>query len=600
MKRILALSLLLLSSLLRAQDVPQIPVEQLAPRWGFQHTHICTTGDWGCGSNPPTWQIPADGITPGTGPDSGRRVGCGTTYSTSHARNTDGTVSTKGVRILLPTVAMMAAAGISAPYRDGQCEIHIVMGAPGPQQYLRIGVDGVSPDDKFTALPTGAGDMTSGEFIIPYRTPGEIVFNWNGLSWLLGSATPDTAEIFGNGQLAKHGDVRLFRVNADPSWWSVTSRVGTLALCPENGNGVIGPSNGGDMLMRISPTCVFHDPATGGPSNEWITLGFAGAASCDPTSPGPPVVHLEALAQGAAYAAGTAPDGTVYPAGNYIVLKNCNPTNFADGNTITVYSGKSALGSRFLGRWIAKAIGSDLELHEEVTHLGVSAPSSFIAGDTIIPGLVPVFQEQFLSTQGTTSARQMWYADGAEIQGGTTRRTLVGVAQRGPTGFSGTYQDTTSLRLVASLYQPVQKRCATTTAADRTTTSLTYVEMPSGADLRCTFMYLSGIGSQGVVFGDNTSGARTVQYSLQIEASNNTAGDGCQFVVAIDGVAQTPTTGFVNPAGESGRHQFLSIRGSANNLTEAPHTLTLNLKALTGGTCTVYSAGTSQDVTIWQ
>lgn len=586
MKKLLAaLALLLCAAPLFAQPTG-IPEELLAPRRGFQHTHICTTGDWGCGSNPPTFQIPADGYTPGTGPDSGRHVGCGTTYSTSHARNTDGTVSTKGVRILLPTVAMMAAVGISAPYRDGQCEIHVVMGAPGPQQYLRIGVNGVNPDDKFTALPTGAGDMTNGEFIIPYRTPGVITFQWNGLSWLLGSATPDVAEVFGNGQLAKHGDVRLFRVTQDPSWWTVGTKVGSLALCPENGNGMIGPSNGGDMLIRISPTCVFKDPVTGGPSSEWIVLGFSGAAGCT------------GIGQGASYTGGTAPDGTVYAGGNYVLLQGCAVANWSDGNTITVYSGKSALGTRINGRWIGKLVGSDLELHEEVTHLGVSAPSAFVAGDSTT--VAPAYQAQFLSTQGTTSARQMWYADGAEIQGGTTRRTIVGVAQRGPTGFSGTYQDTSSLRLVASLYQPVQKRCATTTAADRTTASLTYVELTGATDLRCTFMYLSGIGSQGVVFGDNANGARAVQYSLQIEASNNTNADGCQFTVAIDGVAQTPTTGFTNPAAENGRHYFLSIRGSANNLTEAPHTLTLNAKALTGGTCTVYSAGTSQDVMIWQ
>lgn len=590
MKRIFLFLISLLAVLPALAQVPQIGVGQLAPRWGFQHTHICTTSAWGCGTNPPTYQVPADGYTPGAvgdGPDMGRHVGCGTTYSTSHARNTDGSLSTKGVRIVLPTAVQMAAAGISAPYRDGQCQINIVMGAPGPGQYLRIAMSGSNtavPDDKFTVIPGGAADSSNGELILPYRTPGVISFQWNGVSWLLNYATPDVAELFGNGQLMAHGQGRFFFVSSDPTWLTTGTLVGTVAYCPLNGRGTITNSNGGDMLGRIPYGCVFK-AATAGTVLEYITVGLTTVATGD------------GIGQGAAYSGGTAPDGTVYAGGNYVLLKNMTLVNGQSGNTITVFNGKSTLGTIINGNWIYKIVGADIELHEEVTKDGISAPSSFVASDTLDSTKATQVKGYglFLATAGIGSGRRTWAPNGAEMSGLTASdRTIVGVARR----IGGVYQDDAKNRYTASWFNPVQRKCLNNFTADRTTASTSLVEPNS--EIRCNFSVLNGGSTFAAQLGDSAN-TRAVDWTIHAEVSNATNGASCTVAASFDGAAAEPEVAVATQgAATNGQHFMVTLRGSKTGLSEAvTHYLTLQAKA-SAGTCTIYSTNTTLEAILWQ
>lgn len=560
------------------RSLPEIPASKLAPRWGFEHQHICQppagTDPYCSGDNPPVRQIqPSE---------------CGKIFSTSAARNqSDGSVSKKGVLILLPPVAAMTAAGIVPSTRDGQCEIQFVMGAPGPSNYLRIGLHGTLTDDKLTFIPNGAGDMTWGEVRYVYRTPGVISVQYNSVSWLLNHATPDVAELAGNGQLASHGQGRLFLVTADPTWNTVGTLVGKLAWCPTNGNGLVTNSNGGDMLWRTPYGCTFHAPTAGGPAMEYLDIGTFGASTAN------------GIGQGAAYSGGTAPDGTVYGAGNYILLKNFAASGMESGGSITVFNGKTTLGSNIFGTWIYKVVGTDLELHEEVTADGISAPSSFVAGDTLDTAytITVKFFGQSMFAALASSGRLTWPSNGVESVTGANKRTVIGVAQRGPTGHSGTYQDSATQRVVASAFQPVEKKCVNVYTADRTTASTSFAE--PNTEIRCTFVLYDGMSTFAKAMGD-TSG-RAVKWSITAEVSNNTAGASCTIGAGFDGVTAEPEVAVATqPAAASGQHYTLTVHGSKAALSEAvSHYLTTLVKA-SSGTCTVYSATTTEEAIIWQ
>lgn len=563
-------------------QAPKIQPSALQPHLGFIRKGPCGSGAGdNCGSNPPTFKI-----TPAM---------CGTLFSTSNARNADGSISTAGMKFNLPTVAEFTAAGytgsgaLSNPIsafdnRSGQCEISFVQGAP-EENYLRVGLYGVEGTDKFTPFAQGSYDFSNSEMVFPYRTPSVVKFGWNGTSWLLLSGSPSMAELMGQGQQSSHGQGRLFLVTADRSWNTVGSLIGSLAFCPYNGDGIVTNANGGFQLSHIPINCVYKLPTAGGPTNEWIVVGntTSGVAT--------------GVTQGAAYAAGTAPDGKAYPAGNYVVLQQGTFSQFATGNTIEIHGVRMANGTAVDGNWIGKFISpTQVELHERIDPTsGVSVPSSFVAGDTWVAGGNSNFM--FLTQSSISGTHETNPSNGVIRESLLHLRTVVGLARRGPTGLSGTYQDLTNGRYIASLYNPVEKKCVSNLTANRTTTSTTWVEVNS--EIRCNFVYLSGNNTNSQLLGD---GGRKVKYAANVAASNGTAANGCEFAVGFDGIVPETDVGrFTNPAGVSGNVQAVTVAGARQAaLTETNHYATLLMRATTGGTCTAYSDSTSLSLTVWQ
>jgi hypothetical protein len=318
MKRFL-LFVLLLASLAPAfgQYMSHSQLAHSVP--GFIRKAPCGNGAGdNCGTNPPTWHL-----TP---------AACGIMISTGAAKNADGSSSTRGIRYTLPTVAEFTAAGMGsgsgAPgntgydNRDAQCEISFVMGAPGPDNWMEVGFadDAVPLVDKFTPFGQGAFDIANGFVRIPYRTPGVITFAWNSNSWLAKAATPALAEMLQMGQLSTHGQARLIQVSADPSWWSVGTNVGKLALCPVNGSGMVANTNGG-FGLNTWPYCVYRDNVSTTSVTDLIVLRniVSGTVTCH--HPGRSVRCWHAQ------------NGESYGAGNYIVAITATAINLSSGAT---------------------------------------------------------------------------------------------------------------------------------------------------------------------------------------------------------------------------------------------------------------------------
>jgi hypothetical protein len=592
MKKLFAAFLLLLSVATTFAQ-PAVNPSQLAPHWGLVRKSPCATGNAdACGSNPPTYHV-----TPAM---------CGILFSTSSARNADNSVSTAGVKFTLPLVSELTAAGYTPAgaspaagftNREGQCQVSFVMGAPGPDNYLRVGISGgVQGTDKFTPFAQGAYDLTDGEIVFPYLTPGVITFTWNGTSWLLDTTTPAIAERLGNGQMGAHGQGRLFVVTADPSWWTVDTAVGKLAYCPNNGLGTAANANGGSQLTLMAVNCTFRTP-TAGTATEWV--GYRNVVSGITNS----------IAAGAAYGAGTAPNGVAYAAGNYAVMAVASIGSFVSGTTVEVHNIPTTNGTVLEGKWIGKlltspttgcATGSCIELHERVDETSVNAspigpPSSFVAGDTIKTGWVnPVsFNYAIVTNPASSGARITNASNGVDYAlSGSNRDTVIGLVRR----VSSAYVDSTTTRYVASYFNPVEKKCQNVFTTDRTLTSTTFVEVNS--EIRCNFVYLNDVSAQAASLGDL---GRRVRYEATIGAGNGTASDGCEFAVAFDGTtAEAEVAGFVNPSGVSGGRQAVSLGGQKSGLTEASHYITLLARAVTGGTCTVNAATTQLTAYIWQ
>ncbi len=319
MKKLLSALLLACIAMPALAQVPVVSPTAMEPHWGYFRLSPCAAGNADlCGDNPPTWHIPV--------------AACGVVLSTSAARNSDGSASTAGVRYTLPTVAELTAAGYtpsgadgSQTYnRQGQCEISFVMGLPLPGNYLRIGIDGVQNSDKVTFVYDGTfHDMFYGDVVFTPVGSASLTVAWNGTSWLAKAGTPNMMEQLGYGQTAAHGQGRLFIVTADPTWWTVDSRIGQLAYCPNSGRGTVASNNGGMGLLLIPSTCTFLEKAADTTQTLWVTLRKIGST------------NITAISAGAAYGAGTAPDGTAFGAGNYAVLTGAFlASGMFSGNTV--------------------------------------------------------------------------------------------------------------------------------------------------------------------------------------------------------------------------------------------------------------------------
>lgn len=587
MKKLIAVLLLLFAVLDVAAQVPYMAPSGLKPTWGFVRKSPCQAGAGdACGTNPPTWHI-----TPAQ---------CGFFFSTSSARNEDGSISTKGIRFTLPTVAELLAAGyqpsgaspLSSPTnREGQCEVSFVVAAPAPENYLRISIDGgVLGTDKLTNLGEGNSfDAYAGDLVFNHGW-GIIRFRWNGVSWLY-DGDASNGDRINFGQLSSHGQGRLFVVTADPSWWTVGSKIGHLAWCPVNGRGIGVNSNSHPTMILTPVGCVFSQPS--GSSVDLIQLR-AGAST-----------NLSAISQGAAYGAGTAPNGKAYPAGNYTILTigGTSGQNMQSGDTVTVWNAPTTLGSTANGKWLVKVIDSThIELHEAVEdwdHMnltGVGAPSSFVVGDTILGGNTSRAAITYtgMGTVALAGGRYTDPATGLEWTAGTKDGAIVGLARV----TADVYGDSGSTRDVASFFNPVEKMCEFQISADKTTTSTTFVEVDNTR--RCNFVYTDGISSKAKALGDT---GRRVRYSVQAAVSNNTAAAGCDIDVNFDGGAAESTAppGFLNPAGITGGQQMLTLTSNKAGLTEGGHTLRLMWRETgAAGTCSMKAAGTTVRVWIWQ
>jgi len=589
MKKLLAALLLACISLDALPQVPQVYPSMMRPTWGFARKSPCTVagqalGDV-CGSNPPTWHITPDQ--------------CGHVFSTSQVRNSDGSLSTKGIKYTLPTVAELLAAGFGPvpgnsgaagfTNREAQCDIHFVMGAPGPTNYLRVGLSGLLLVDKITAFAQTGYDIANGELVYPYSVPNVVSFFWNGTSWLTREATPAFAELMGMGQLNSHGQGRLFQVTADPSWWTAGSRIGALAFCPNNGRGFVANSNGGFQLTLLPIQCVFRENQLGASTTDLIVVRNITGGS------------VTAIAAGAAYGGGTAPNGVAYGAGNYVVLTVGTTLAFASGNTIEVHNVQSNGGTVIEGKWIGKLIdATHIELHQSIDDgvgggiSNVGPPSSFVAADTILQAVSgQAFNYTALSSANIAGGRESNPVTATEREATGHDYTVIGVARY----LTGTgYQDTATNRLVASYFSPIDKKCQTVFSTDRTVTSLTFVEVNS--EIRCNFVFINGVSQTLVNLGDT---GRRVRYSATVGVGNGTASDGCEFAVAFDGTtAEAEVAGFVNPAGVTGGRQTVTVTGAKVGLTENNHYITLLARAVTGGTCTIYAASTTLTAMVWQ
>jgi hypothetical protein len=569
-----------------------ISPSQLAPHWGYPRKGPCGAGFGdNCGSNPPTWHITPDQ--------------CGTLYSTSNARNADNSVSTQGVRFTLPLVSELTAAGYNASgasgaggftNRDGQCVIHFVIGGPSPDNYLRLGINGVQGVDKLTILQGASShDIFDGDAVFHSIASCVMDVIWNGTSWLA-TGCPAWMEQINGGQMWANGQGRLFMVTADPTWWTVGSKIGSIAYCPINGRGMVGEVNGAVQLGVLPINCFFRDTNVG-TATEWLVTQYIG--SINAASPG-----IEA---GAAYLAGTAPNGVAYAAGNYISLHVATVNNLSNGNTIELHNLPTTLGSVVNGKWIIKVLtapvagcsgsGSCLELHESVQDFGnlatseqlaVGPPSSYTATDTIrntVTLPTPVGSYWGMTNVSIGVDRLMNPIAGMEFGNSASHTTLIGIARK--TG--GVYADALNNRALASFYNPMLRPCMSTYTASRTTASLTFAE--PNTEIRCNFVYLNRASSPARLRGDTGDGLR---WAVTATMSNATNADGCELTVGFDGTTpEAPTGKVMNPAATNGNLYSVTVTGVKMGLTETNHFITLLARAITGGTCTIDSVGTS-------
>jgi hypothetical protein len=569
----------------------QISESALDHHRGFVRKGHCANGAGEhCGSNPPTWHLtPAE---------------CGTLQSTSNARNEDGSVSTMGVRYTFPTLAELLAYGYTPggltdlDNREGQCEFSFVMGLPLPENYLRLAIEGVQNSDRFTFQESGAfRDMFNGDVIFP-GSSGTITTGWGGVSWLAKAGTPNLLERVHMGQQQRNATGRLFPVTLDPPWWTVPTRVGTLAYCPHDGRATSSEDNGYTNLHIFSFNCVFKEAGVG-TSNEWINLRYLGSNA------------VTAIAAGNAYVGGTAPNGVAYPGGNYPVLTLASSVGLVSGTTVQVDDITTTLGGRYLqGKWIGEVLtagatgcpaGTCVALHENVNDANSQAvstigpPGAFIAGDTMTAGVVNPISVSYYSLTGSSGGTLPVTNpnNGMEIEGTSRSYTNLGFAHKA----GGVYIDTPTSRTVVSRFNAEEKECRSVTAADRTTTSLTFVELNS--DARCTFLALNRSSAQSKLRGDTGGGG--VRYSLTMTFSNSLAADGCEAGVAFDGTTPEPTLArHVNGASVQGPTS-VTVQGIKFGLPETTtHYATPVWHAINGGTCTGAAAATSMSVFIKQ
>lgn len=594
MKRFFAALLLGLGLTAYAEQV-LIKPEQLETHAGFSRKTYCANGAGeGCGSNPPKKQLTT--------------ANCGEVISTSTSRNEDGSNSTEGILYNLPTVQMMQDAGFFNSDVGGQsrtCMISFVAALPLPSSYVNIGIEGVQGVDKITFNYEGTfHDIHWGYVRFPAIGSAPISVYFNGTSWLAFSGAPSLMAYLGYGSMASQGQGRLFLVTSDPSWWSVGSKIGSLAFCRLNGMGITSPSNGGIALNMIPSQCSFIDSASGS-LPYYITFRHFGSYTAN------------GIAQGAAYGAGTAPNGTAYAAGNYVVITNVSANNFASGNTVIVHNIRSTLGTRTSGKWIAKlltapatgcAVGNCFELHEEVREetdmnnlvSSIGPPSSFIPGDSLHASITPpVIGGSYealtsVSAAGGGVTRRTNPANGSEEDTASAIRSIVGMART----VGGVFTDTDANRYVTSWFNPVERRARATTAADRTTASAAFVE--ANADLRASFVFMNHVSAQAGTLGDL---GRRVRYEPQITVSNDTAGGGCQVAVGFDGTTPEQEIGqMVNPGGVTNIPITLTLSGSKSGLTEGanPHFATILVRTNGTGTCKLWKDYTFNTVYIWQ
>lgn len=524
-------------------------------------------------------------------------------------------LSTKGVKFTVPTVAEFIANGDSpggaSPEdggqlnREGACRLGFIPAAPSPQNFPVIGIDGgVLGSDKFTNIWEGGPsiDFYDGEIKLPMKW-GTAWWNWNGTSLLYDGVSSALGEHVSQGQTSSQGEGRLFVVTADYPWQTTGSKIGHLAYCPNNGRGLNTNANDRPTRALMPIGCAYAAPS--GSSVDYVQITQnTGFFASDVT-------------QGAAYIAGTSPDGVPYPAGNYVVVVATGAVNtLQNGNTMLVVSLPMTLGTKTSGKWLVKRLtpGVDpgcaggspacFELHEEVQDWnqkvvwGIGPPSAFLPGDTRrdAVGNVACCASHALSSVSLAGGRKTDPVMGSELVGSTSNAegTIVGLAQVS----AGVYLDTATNRQVASWFNPVDKECKFSPSADKVTASVTDVEVD--ATTRCTFVYTDGIGTRAKVMG---SQGRAVRWFVSATVSNNTAGGGCQLNVNFDGGANEdafPPT-FLNPAGVVGGKFNIAFSGVKTNLTEGSHTMRLVVKETgAAGNCTVYKDNTTSRAIIPQ
>lgn len=561
-------------------------------------------------------------------------------------------ISTKGVKFTLPTWREFIAAGFQPGgasaagtgymNREGQCRIGMVAAAPAPDNFLRFGIDGgVLGEDKLTNIWSGGASIDWYDGEIPWPEGwGVVWYNWNGTSWLYDGSSGNQGERVSMGQTSAHGQGRLFVVTSDPAWpgtgWTVGTKVGSLAYCPNNGRGLNRSSNDHNTLVLIPRNCAYLTP-TGSSTDYVVVSELSGTFAAGVT-------------QGAAYAAGTSADGLPYLAGNYVVLVMSGAINtFVSGNTLIVGSLPMAGGSKTAGKWIGKrltpgvdpgchaAAAACVELHEEVMDwnqkliYGIGAPSRYLASDT--PRDYPVWSNattyalgdkvsvnglfysskansnlnhavtdaawwsattvaccmaHTLQTQSLASGRKTDPVMGIELTRPVTgdQNTIVGVA----TVSSGVYTDNATTRNVASFFNPVEKMLSVSPTLDKSTSSTTDVEVDINA--RGTFVFTDGVSTAAKTLGDT---GRRVRWEVSATVSNNTAGGGCQLNVNFDGganeVANPPI--FVNPTGVSGGKFTITFSGNKSGLSDGTHTIRTMVKSIgVASQCTVYKDNT--------
>ncbi|MEX3315672.1 hypothetical protein [Sulfitobacter sp. PS-8MA] len=560
-----------------AQSVKVSPSE-VKPTAGFVRKSPCGSGDgYGCGSNPPTYNL-----TPETS--------CGIVFSTSAARNEDGSVSTEGVRFVLPTVAEMLASGYapSGPSgasvadfanREGQCQISFVMGAPGPENYLRVAMDGEHGIDKFTGFAQGAYDFADGELVFPYLTPGVITYGWNGTSWLLSSTSSAAlSEQHNQGQMAAHGQGRLFKVTQDPSWWTVSSAVGKLAWCPVNGMGLIAAANGGSQLWRVSPGCTFHEVGVG--STDGL-LGLRTVRSG----------FISAIGAGTTYTAHTSPGGDACDAGTRVrVTINSSPA-LVDGTVMEIHGVPATNGTNIEGKWIVeKVTDTTVDLHQRLVDYDdarstfAGCPSSYVAGDTIREGFanIPSFNYTIIAA-ATISSRSTNPTNGAEIvTTGANRDTLLGAIYRS----GGEILDNASNRHIASMFMPMPRDCRNSRSTSYNVTSSSYVEVTNSSEGRCSFVHLNRTSTTAEGFGDTGAGVR---YEADFTVSQTTAGAGCEIAIAFGGTTTEPDTRTFTAATDGDSRSFI-FGGTKYGLPDGKTDMRIFARTIGGGLC-AFEAG---------
>lgn len=556
-------------------------------------------------------------------------------------------ISTKGVKINWPTNAALLADGyqpsgaspLSGPNnREGQCRMGLVPAAPAPFNFGIWGVNGgVLGADKFTNIWEGGPsiDFYDGELTLPMLW-GIDWRVWNGTSILYDGSSPPYAERAGMGQTSSQGQGRLFLVTADWPWQTTGSNIGKLAYCPHNGRGLNTNANDHPTRALMPVGCVYAAPSGSSIDYVQVTQNTGSFA--------------KNVTAGAAYAAGTSPDGTPYPAGNYVVITTTASVNTVqNGNTMAVVSLPMALGTKTSGKWLVKRLtpGVDpgcaatapgcFQLHEEVQDWnqnkvwGVGPPSRFVPGDTARD--YPAWNAGTTYASGATvsdpsggffsskkagnlnhaTSDTLWWTSTSvaccmshalstvSLAGGRRTDPVMGAELVGsivaPEGTivglarvsSGVYNDTTASRDVASWFNPVEKMVEFSPSADKSFSSTSDAEVDTTT--RGNFVYLDGVSTRAKVLGDT---GRPVRWQVSATVSNNTAGGGCQLNVNFNGGANEVTAPpvMVNPSGVSGGKTTITFSGTKTGLAPGAHTLRLMGKAVSAGTCTVYKDNT--------